>query len=108
MSNDEHPAPVADGGALQKSHRASFVRAGVVVALWAVTLPLRPGGGETRLELDAALAAAGWWAMLPGRRAGGTLFGEHGHWTSLIIALPIGFGIAALAEIWHLWKESGR
>ena len=25
---------------------------------------------------------------------------EHGHWTSLLVALPIGFGIAALAEIW--------
>jgi hypothetical protein len=49
----------------------------------------------------------GVWAAAPGRRAGGPLFGEHGHWTSLIIALPIGFGIAAAAELWHLIRGTG-
>jgi hypothetical protein len=32
------------------------------------------------------------------------LFGEHGHRTSLIIALPIGFAIAPAAELWHLLR----
>lgn len=35
---------------------------------------------------------------------GRTVFGEDGHWTSLLIALPIGFVIAALAELWHLLR----
>jgi hypothetical protein len=38
---------------------------------------------------------------------GDEMFGEHGHWTSLIIALPIGFGLAAAAELWHLLRGSG-
>ena len=33
--------------------------------------------------------------------------GEHGHWTSLIIALPIGFSIAAAAELWHIPRRAG-
>jgi hypothetical protein len=74
----------------------------VVVIAWLATLPLRPHGAPTRLGLDVVLALAGWWAVRPGRRAGGPLFGEDGHWTSLLIALPIGFAIAAVAEAWHL------
>ncbi|MFL5494120.1 MAG: hypothetical protein ACJ8DJ_03490 [Gemmatimonadales bacterium] len=58
----------------------------------------------TRLGLDAILAAAGWWAVLPGRRQGRSGFGEHGHWTSLLIALPVGFGIATAVELWHLLR----
>ena len=50
------------------------------------------------------LALGGWWAVLAGRRAGGKLFGEHGHWSSLVVALPIGFAIAAAAELWHLLR----
>ena len=50
------------------------------------------------------LAGAGVWAAAPGRREERALFGEHGHWTSLIIALPIGFGIAAAAELWHMLR----
>lgn len=57
-----------------------------------------------RLGLDLLLTGGGLWATIPGRRERGPLFGEHGHWTSLIIALPIGFGIAALAEAWHLLR----
>lgn len=87
-----------------RAHQRSLVRAAVVCALWAATLPLRADGGLTRLELDVALTAGGVWAVLPGHHKGGKLFGEHGHWSSLVVALPIGFGIAALAEIWHLWR----
>ncbi len=83
-------------------HRASLIRAVVVCAVWLATWPLRHVGGEVRLGLDVALALGGWWATLPGRRVGGRAFGEHGHWSSLVIALPIGFGIAAAAEVWHL------
>lgn len=91
----------------RRVHKASLVRALVVCAVWLATWPLRPSGGETRLALDVALALGGWWAMLPGRRTGGEIFGEHGHWSSLIIALPIGFGIAAAAELWHLIRGGG-
>lgn len=88
-------------------HRASLTRALVVCAVWIATLSLRHSGGEARLGLDLILAAGGWWAVLPGRRAGDKLFGEHGHWTSLVIALPIGFGIAAAAELWHIIRGTG-
>jgi hypothetical protein len=91
----------------RRVHQASLVRAIVVCAIWLVTLPLRPSGGEVRLGLDLILTLGGWWAMLPGRRAGGKVFGEHGHWSSLVIALPIGFGIAAAAELWHLIRGTG-
>jgi hypothetical protein len=83
-------------------HRASLIRGLAVVAVWLATWPLRPSGPEMRLALDIVLALGGWWALLPGRRAGGKLFGEHGHWSSLVVALPIGFAIAAAAELWHL------
>ena len=88
-------------------HRLTLIRALIVCAVWVATLPLRPAGGEVRLGLDLLLAAGGWWAVLPGRREGGPLFGEHGHWTSLVLALPIGFGIAAAAELWHLVRGGG-
>ena len=84
--------------------RQSLVRAAIVIVLWLVTLPLRHRGAEFRLGLDLVLAALGWWAMWPGRRRGGPLFGEHGHWTSLVVALPIGFAIAAAAELWHMLR----
>lgn len=86
----------------QRLHRASLLRAALVCAVWLATWPLRHQGGEMRLGLDLVLTLAGWWAMLPGRRDGGKLFGEHGHWSSLVVALPIGFGIAAAAEAWHM------
>jgi hypothetical protein len=57
-----------------------------------------------RQDRDVVLALGGWWAVLAGRRAGGKLFGEHGHWSSLVVALPIGFAIAAAAELWHLLR----
>lgn len=85
-------------------HRTSLIRGLAVVALWLATWPLRPSGEETRLALDVGLALAAWWAVLPGRRAGGKLFGEHGHWSSLVVALPIGFAIAAAAELWHMLR----
>jgi len=85
-------------------HRASLVRALVVGAVWIATWSLRHTGSGARLGLDLVLAAGGWWAIQPGRRARDPLFGEHGHWTSLLVALPIGFGIAALAEIWHMLR----
>ena len=88
-------------------HRASLIRALVVCALWLATWPLRNAGGGVRLSLDVLLALGGWWAVLPGRRSGDKLFGEHGHWTSLVIALPIGFGIAGAAELWHLIRGGG-
>jgi hypothetical protein len=64
----------------------------------------RDSGPEMRFGLDLLLAVGGLWAAAPGRRAHGPLFGEHGHWTSLVIALPIGFGIAAAAELWHMLR----
>jgi hypothetical protein len=85
-------------------HRTSLVRGLAVVALWLATWPLRSSGEEMRLALNVVLALGGWWAMLPGRRAGGKLFGEHGHWSSLVVALPIGFAIAAAAELWHMLR----
>jgi hypothetical protein len=85
-------------------HRASLVRALVVCAAWIATLWLRSSGPEMRLGLDLLLAVGGLWAAAPGRRVHGPLFGEHGHWTSLLIALPIGFGIAAAAELWHMLR----
>lgn len=97
-------APTTDLG---RVHRVSLIRAAAVCALWLATLPLRHSGGSARVGLDLLLALAGWWAAQPGRRAGDELFGEHGHWTSLIIALPIGFGLAAAAELWHLIRGSG-
>jgi hypothetical protein len=59
---------------------------------------------DSRLMCSWRLAGR---AAAPGRRAGGPVLGEHGHWTSLIIALPIGFGIAAAAELWHLLRGTG-
>jgi hypothetical protein len=91
----------------RRVHQASLIRALVVCAIWLATWPLRSWGGEVRLGLDLILALGGWWAMHPGRRAGGKIFGEHGHWSSLVIALPIGFGIAAVAELWHLLRGTG-
>ena len=89
------------------STRHLSIRAAVVCAVWLATWPLRHVGGEARLGLDVALTLGGWWATLPGRRAGGKVFGEHGHWSSLVIGLPIGFGIAAAAEVWHLIRGGG-
>jgi threonine/homoserine efflux transporter RhtA len=91
----------------RRVHQASLIRAAAVCAIWLATWPLRHASGEIRLGLDLALAAGGWWAILPGRRTGGHVFGEHGHWSSLVIALPIGFGIAAAAELWHLLRSAG-
>jgi hypothetical protein len=76
-------------------------------AVWGGTLALRHLGPSVRLSLDVLLAIGGARAAAPGRRAGGPVFGEHGNWTSLIIALPIGFGIAAAAELWHLLRGTG-
>jgi hypothetical protein len=90
------------------AHRASAIRALLVLAAWRATWPLRLHGGASRLALDAGLALLGWWAIVPGRRAGARLFGEDGHWTSLLVALPIGFAIAAAAEAWHLLRPAGR
>ncbi|HEV2084404.1 MAG TPA: hypothetical protein VGR09_04930 [Gemmatimonadales bacterium] len=88
-------------------HQASLIRALVVCAVWLATWPLRHAGGGVRLGLDVLLALVGWWAVLPGRRSEDKLFGEHGHWTGLVIALPIGFGIAAAADLWHLIRGGG-
>jgi hypothetical protein len=88
-------------------HRLALIRGLIVCAVWLATLSLRHAGGEVRLGLNLLLAAGGWWAVLPGRREGGPVFGEHGHWTSLVLALPIGFGIAAAAELWHLVRGAG-
>ena len=102
MSIESHSlSPAADEA---RVHRIALIRAVAVCAVWLATLPLRHTGGAARLGLDLVLAAGGWWSALPGRRSGGQLFGEHGHWTSLVIALPIGFGIAAAAELWHLFR----
>jgi hypothetical protein len=88
-----------------RAHRTALLRSALVLLAWLATWPLRPHGGTTRLALDGALALMGWWAVRPGRRAGGRFFGEDGHWTSLLIALPIGFAIAAAAEAWHLLRS---
>jgi hypothetical protein len=97
------------GGAdeLARAHRTSLVRALLVCAAWLGTWSLRHLGPSVRLGLDLVLLAGGVWAVTPGRRAAGSLFGEHGHWTSLVVALPIGFGIAAAAELWHLLRGTG-
>ena len=91
----------------KRVHNSSALRALVVCAVWVATWRIRSDGAQARLALDVALALAGWWAVLPGRKAGGKLFGEHGHWSSLVVALPIGFAIAAAAELWHLVRGSG-
>lgn len=104
LMHDSTPAVTAEE---KRVHRASLIRGIAVGAVWLATWPLRHTGGELRLALDIVLALAGWWAMLPGRRAGGEVFGEHGHWSSLVIALPIGFAIAAAAELWHLIRGAG-
>ncbi|HEY8258227.1 MAG TPA: hypothetical protein VIG08_11295 [Gemmatimonadales bacterium] len=98
------PAVTADQASV---HRTSLIRAAVVCAIWLGTWSFRASGAEARLGLDLVLALAGWWAVLPGRRAGGKIFGEHGHWSSLVIALPIGFAIAAAAELWHMIRGTG-
>jgi hypothetical protein len=98
------PQPATTGSVdLARAHRTSLVRALVVCAVWIATLSLREVGPSVRLGLDLVLTAGGLWAAAPGRRAG-PLFGEDGHWTSLVIALPIGFGIAAAAELWHILR----
>src|SRR6185295_15556343 len=61
-------------------HRATLFRAALVLLLWVATMRLRHHGAEVRLGLDLVLTAAGLWAIWPGRRRGGPLFGEHGHW----------------------------
>jgi hypothetical protein len=91
----------------RRVHRTSLIRAAIVCVVWLATWSLRQNGPSTRLGLDLILAGAGLWAAAPGRRESGRLFGEHGHWTSLIIALPIGFGIAAAAELWHMLRGTG-
>ena len=83
------------------------MRAVVVCTVWIATLSLRSLGPSVKLGLDLVLAVGGLWAAAPGRKAGGPIFGEHGHWTSLVIALPIGFGIAAAAELWHFLRGGG-
>jgi len=103
MASELQPA-TAGSVYLARAHRTSLVRAVVVCAVWVATLSLRDVGPSVRLGLDLVLTAGGLWAAAPGRRAGGPLFGEHGHWTSLVIALPIGFGIAAGAELWHILR----
>jgi hypothetical protein len=103
MTTDLEPA---SGGAIEpaRAHRTSLVRALIVCAAWIGTWSLRDQGASMRLGLDLLLTAGGLWAAAPGRVRGGKLFGEHGHWTSLVIALPIGFGIAAAAELWHMLR----
>ena len=103
---DEPPVPAVTIEQ-RRIHQASLIRALAVCAVWLATWPLRPSGAEVRLGLDLMLALGGWWAMLPGRRAGGQIFGEHGHWSTLVVALPIGFGIAAAAELWHMLRGTG-
>src|SRR5262249_17010081 len=102
----ESPVP-AVAPEQRRAHQSSLIRAAVVCAIWLATWPLRHVGGEVRLGLDLALTAAGGGATPPGGQAGGKAFGEHGHWSSLVIALPIGFGIAAAAEVWHLIRGGG-
>ena len=98
MATDLQPAAGASVE-LARARRTSLVRAVVVCGVWIATLPLRDLGPSVRLGLDLVLTAGGWWAAAPGRRAGG-------HWT-VIIALPIGFGIAAAAELWHMLRGPG-
>lgn len=87
------------------AHRQSVVRGAAVVVLWLATWPLRAAGeAPTKLGLDLALALLGWWAVRPGHRHGEKWFGEHGHWTSVLDALPIGFAIAAAVELFHMIK----
>jgi hypothetical protein len=88
----------------RRAHRASLVRALIVCAVWLGTWSLREERAALRLGLVLLLTAGGLWAAMPGRRRGGPIFGEHGHWSSLIIALPVGFGIAAAAELWHILR----
>ena len=91
----------------RRVHQASLVRALVVCAAWLATWPFRHSGWKPRDPGRGAGMFGGWWAMLPGRKTGGKIFGEHGHWSSLVVALPIGFGIAAAAELWHLIHGGG-
>ena len=86
--------------ASQRTARAWCARSSSARCGWR---PCRFGAAVRRFgSFDLLLAAGGLWAAVPGRRAHGGRFGEHGHWSSLIIALPIGFGIAAAVELWHM------
>jgi hypothetical protein len=105
---DLPPTGPAAQSPTREAHRVAAGRSAVVILLWLATWPLRVHGAPIRLALDAGLALLGWWAILPGRRAGHRLFGEDGHWTSLLVALPIGFAIAAAAGAWHLLRHAGR
>jgi hypothetical protein len=96
--------PQSNDPARRAAERTALTRMLIVIAVWLATWILRQNGTTTRLGLDVILAGASWWAVLPGRRQAGSGFGEHGHWTSLLIALPVGFGIATAAELWHLLR----
>jgi hypothetical protein len=104
--SSERPS-VSDSAAMSQAHRTSIVRGLVVCAVWLATLSFRASGPEARLGLDLLLTGGGLWAVAPGRKAHGPLFGEHGHWSSLVVALPIGFGIAAVVEVWHMLRGEG-
>jgi hypothetical protein len=102
MANDSStPAKVP---APESAYRTAALRGAVVIVVWLATWSLRSHGAPTRLGLDVVLAVAGWWAVRPAHRHGGPLFGGDGHWTSLLMALPIGFAIAAAAEAWHMLR----
>ena len=103
LSEDVRLSP-NDDAARRAAERTALTRMVIVIAVWLATWTLRQNGSTARLGLDVLLAAASWWAVLPGRRQGGSGFGEHGHWTSLLIAFPVGFGIATAVELWHLLR----
>ena len=90
----------------RRVHQASLVRALVVCAAWLATWPFRHSRGSA---VGAGRGAGTRWLVghAPGTQDGGSIFGEHGHWSSLVVALPIGFGIAAAAELWHLIHGGG-
>ena len=98
------PAVEVKTVATAAAHRRAVIRSAAVVLLWLGTWPLRARGAPVKLALDAALLVLAWWAVRPGHRHGERWFGKHGHWTSLLDALPLGFGIAAAAELFHMVK----
>jgi hypothetical protein len=88
-------------------------RVAVVVGAWGVAhllvallLPTWLAAG-TKIVLDAALSAATWWGLTPGRRKGGSEFMRADHWTKLLV-IPLILGmVLALGGAWRLLHGMG-
>jgi hypothetical protein len=72
-----------------------------VLGVWAATLWLRDGASPWSLaSLDAGLAAASWWAVLPGLRRGGSRFGWANNWTGMLMVPFVWFTVRFVYSVW--------